>query len=460
MLLPADAGAANFFVRDVEQFEKYIERLAPGDTVFLKSGDEWKDVNLVFEGEGEPERPIVLTARRKGQTVFTGQSRLRILGKHLVVDGLVFRDGSLSGGSVISIGSRRAESAQGCRLTNTVITDYNPPDRKVNYKWVSVYGKRNRVDHCYFKGQDHTGQSVVVWLNGEPNDHRIDHNYFAGRPVLGWNGGETLRVGTSARSMEDSRTVIEDNLFENCDGEVEIISIKSCENIVRRNAFVGSSGTVTLRHGNRNRVEGNWFIGNGKKRTGGVRIIGEDHVVVNNHMEGLLGRGGRSAVSIMNGVPESPLNGYWAVKGALVAHNTIVDCVSLFDIGFGAGGRGRTISPSGVRIVANLVRAVGDSAVVIRAKGDVTWSWNVWADGSEPIRDGFERRDVAFSKGALFSSPGDFETLAIPTVEHTVTHDINGHIRTTGVVGCDVFSDSPIRSMPPARRTVGPDWME
>ncbi len=457
----APSQAANLYARDASQFEKYVHRLAPGDTLQLHSGEEeWRDVNLVFEGEGEPGRPIVLAAKQPGGTVFTGKSKLRILGKHLVVDGLVFRDGELLGGSVIAIGSGRGASAQDCQLTNTAVIDYNPADRNVNYKWVSVYGKRNRVDHCYFKGQDHIGQSVVVWLNGEPSDHRIDHNFFAGRPRLGQNGGETVRVGTSARSMENSRTVIEDNLFQDCDGEAEIISIKSCENIVRRNSFVACSGALTLRHGNRNRVEGNWFVGNGKARSGGVRVIGEDHIVINNHFEDLSGRGGRSAISIMNGVPDAPLTSYWQVKGGLIAHNTLIDCASPFDIGFGAGGRGRTLPPTGMRIAANLVKTTGKEEIVVRdASANVEWAENVWAGEGEPGIGGFFRRELAFTKGRLLSSPDTYTSLNIPVGEPSVMNDIDGQPRKGGVAGSDVGADTPVRHTPPTPRSVGPEWM-
>ena len=461
LLSLTSVSAANLYVRDVEQFEKYTPRLAPGDTLVLQSDDEdsWRDVNLVFEGKGEPGRPIVLTARKPGKTDFTGRSRLRVLGRHLVVDGLVFRGGSLSGGSVISVGSSRGESAQDCRITNTAVIDYNPDDPKVNYKWVSIYGRRNRVDHCYFEGQNHTGQTVVVWLDSEPGDHRIDHNYFAGRPPLGWNGGETVRVGTSSRSMDDSRTIIEGNLFENCDGEAEIISLKSCENVVRRNLFLGSAGAVTLRHGNRNRIEGNWFVGNGKGRTGGVRVIGEGHVIVNNHFEGLRGRGGRSTISVMNGVPDPPLYGYWPVKGALIAHNTMVDCVTMFDIGFGAGSRDRTVAPTGVRIIANLVRPADiDKAIVVQdSTAEITYRSNVWVGDGVPSV-GFEARNISFSKDGLISSPsgyGGLEVIGMPDV----TEDIDGHGRKIGVAGADVDSSEDAEHRPPTRETVGPNWM-
>ena len=456
------AEAGNVVVRDVEQFEKHIPRMTPGDTIFLRSDeDKWSDVNLVFEGEGEPGNPIVLAAQRPGQTVLTGSSRLRILGKHLVVTGLVFKNGSLAGGSVIAVGSGRGATAQDCRLTGTAITDYNPDDRNVNYKWVSVYGSRNRVDHCFFKGQNHTGQALVVWLGSEANEHRIDHNYFAGRPILGWNGGETVRIGTSARSMQNSKTVVEDNLFENCDGEAEIISIKSCENVIRRNAFLSSAGAVTLRHGNRNRGEANWFLGKGKARSGGVRVIGEDQIVVNNHFEGLTGRGNRATISVMNGVPDAELHSYWPVRGGLIAHNTIVDCASPFDIGFGAGGRGRTLAPKGVVIAGNLVISDTTKGIVVRdSSSGVKWIENIWAGDLEGDVEGFEAREISFHKVGDLSIPVGHEPLILSTEVDNIRVDINGRKRTgKKIAGSHVSAEDGAEHVRPTKRTVGPKWM-
>ena len=81
---------------------------------------------------------------------------------------------------------------------------------------------------------------MAVILNGERdrnNNHRIDHNYFGERPILGSNGGETIRVGTSHHAFFSSNTVIEDNMFHHCNGEVEVVSIKSSDNIIRNNVF-------------------------------------------------------------------------------------------------------------------------------------------------------------------------------------------------------------------------------
>jgi poly(beta-D-mannuronate) lyase len=224
-------------------------------------------------------------------------------------------------------------AAHHCRLTRCSILNYSPPDKKSNTKWVSLYGTHNRVDHCIFGGKTNGGQTLVVWLSGEPNHHRIDHNHFGRRPPLGFNGGETIRVGTSDWSMSDSHTTVEYNLFEECNGEIEIVSNKSCRNTYRYNTFVNCEGALTLRHGNRCAVEGNFFFGNHKAGTGGVRVIGEDHIVVNNYFAGLAGEGSRSALTMMNGIPDSPLAGYLQVKRALIEFNTFVDCYSGILIG-------------------------------------------------------------------------------------------------------------------------------
>jgi len=134
-----------------------------------------------------------------------------------------------------------------------------------------------------------------VWLPAveAPNYHTIHYNWFGPRPPPGENGGETIRVGDSGTSMQSSRTLVEDNYFEQCNGEIEIISNKSCDNSYRSNTFEDCEGALTLRHGNRCLVEGNFFLGNGRRSTGCVRIVGEDHRVVNNYLERLTGAGSR-----------------------------------------------------------------------------------------------------------------------------------------------------------------------
>src|SRR5204862_10337 len=48
--------------------------------------------------------------------------------------------------------------------------------------------------------------------------------------------------------------------------------------IIRYNTLLNSNGTITLRHGNGNLVEGNLLIGG----QAGIRIFGNNHTVINN----------------------------------------------------------------------------------------------------------------------------------------------------------------------------------
>lgn len=229
--------------------------LSAGDVVTMTNGI-WDNQELSFKGSGTENSPITLKAETQGEVILTGFSKLALAGEYLVVDGLTFKDGELEGDPVVSFRTSSSSMANNCRLTNTAIINYNPWDPSEEYKWVSIYGERNQVDHCSFVGKNHAGALMVIWIGATANYHRINNNYFADIPELGDNGAETIRIGTSTNSMKDSYAIVENNLFENCDGEIEIISNKSCENIYRYNTFLHSEGTLTLRHGNRCSVYG------------------------------------------------------------------------------------------------------------------------------------------------------------------------------------------------------------
>lgn len=89
--------------------------------------------------------------------------------------------------------------------------------------------------------------------------------------------------------MSSGYTKIEQNLFENCDGDPERVFVKTCDNIIRYNTFLSSKGTVCLRNGNRTVVNGNYFLGQGKEGTGGIRFQGDEYKIYNNYFEGLTG---------------------------------------------------------------------------------------------------------------------------------------------------------------------------
>ena len=350
-----NAHSAATRVESQAEYQDAMKNLQPGDTIIMANG-AWKNFEILFAGIGEQDKPITLTAEEKGKVFITGLSNLRMAGEFLVVSGLVFKDGHTPTAEVISFRHDKETLANNSRVTEVVIDGFNNPEKTASDYWVSMYGKNNRFDHNYLAGKNNIGVTMAVRLNGEasqPNRHRIDHNYFGHRPILGSNGGGTLRVGTSKHSLSNSFTVVEDNYFERCDGELEIISNQSGGNVFRRNVFFESRGTLTLRHGNSNLVEGNVFFGNGVDNTGGIRVINKRQMIHNNYLEGLTGTHSGSALVIMNGVPDSPINGYHQVEKSTIANNTIIDA-SHIELAAGSDAE-RSAVPKATRFRNNLV---------------------------------------------------------------------------------------------------------
>lgn len=315
-------------VHTVEEFDQAVADAKPGDVIVLANG-VWENAELVFEGKGFKEKPITLTAEQKGKVTLEGNSNLQLAGEFLIVEGLVFKNGYTPTNAVISFRKNKEELANNSRLTECVIDNYNNPERQVQDYWITIYGKNNRIDHNHIEGKKNLGVTMIVGLDTEgsvENNHKIDHNYFGPRPTYGNNGGETLRIGTSHHALENSKTLVESNYFDRCNGEHEIISNKSCQNVFKYNTFFECTGTLTMRHGNETLVDGNVFIGNNKPSTGGIRVINESQTVINNYHIGLKGYRFRGAFVMMNGMPNSPPNRYVPVIDSKVKHNTFINC--------------------------------------------------------------------------------------------------------------------------------------
>lgn len=343
-----------------EKVSAAIRKASPGDTLVIADG-VYRDVRLALQAAGDPEHPIVVRARTPGKVIIEGCSDLRIAGSGIVVSGLWFRNGCSPTGSVIEYrqGSRHAT---GCRVTQCVIEGFNPGSRQTKGNWVQLYGHNNRFDHNTVVGKYNEGVTVAAILNGtDRQHHRIDHNYFGPRPVYGSNGAETIRTGNSFTSHTSSFIVIEDNYFDRCSGEVEIVSVKSGDNIIRRNTFFECEGGVALRHGDRNTVEENLFIGNGKPNTGGVCVINKGHRIRRNCFSGLAGRRSFAPLAVMDGVPDSPDYRYHPVTDVQITDNTFDDCTSIL---FGLGRDfERTVPPEGVLFARNRINASRDGEV-------------------------------------------------------------------------------------------------
>jgi poly(beta-D-mannuronate) lyase len=317
---------------------------SPGDLIVI-GGEVWLDVRLKIRLTGSARKPVTI----RSEATWSGESSFEIIGKNVVLDGFVFKNGGLSSGHVMKVRGSH------CRVTRCVFEDYNPEKRSTRYQWLSLFGHHHRVDHCRFSGQDHSGCTLVVWLEGdgetEVGKHRIEQNHFLDRPRGDGNGFETIRVGTSEYSMKSAECVVSSNLFENCDGEVELISNKSCGNVYEGNTITGCAGALTLRHGNDCRVRGNLILGDEDENSGGIRIVGEGHQIVGNHIQGVGNRVG-GAIALSAGVVNSKLHQHAQVRNVLIDRNTLIGNAGEEIVwGHGKGSHNRTLMPLDVRVI-------------------------------------------------------------------------------------------------------------
>jgi len=377
------ALAADYLVNDKKEYDQAMPKLQPGDQLILANGI-WRNVSLIFEATGTAEKPITLKSETPGKVIISGVSDLKLAGEHLIIKGLVFKDGYSPGEELVSFRKNSRVFGNHIRFTENVIDSFNKPNRQDKSSWIALHGKHNRVDHNHIVGKTNKGPSLIVRLNAEQsqeNHHLVDHNYFGPRPTLGGNGGETIRIGVSKYSRTSTYAKVTKNYFEHAAGEVEIISNKSEYTTITENVFYESKGSVVLRHGGHNVVSRNVFFGNGVASTGGVRVINNDQQVFDNYFEGLRGQKFNTGLTIMNGVPNSPVNRYHQVDGGVIRNNSFYD---VDHVGLGVGSdQERSAAPVNTSVSDNIITSSNQELVgIFDDISGITFKGNVSNDSN------------------------------------------------------------------------------
>lgn len=369
------AQATDKIAGTIAELNSYVTNAKAGDHIFLKDGI-YKDAVIKFSNSaGTEDAPVTISAQHPGKVFLEGNSSISFSGQYIHIKDLVFQNGGheLKNKQVIEFRVSEKQQASHCTVSDCVINDFNNTIKTDVNTWVGIYGEYNVVKRCLFKAKDNMGPTLVVWLDsGRAAHHTIAENYFLTR-VNGAqvdNGLESIRIGDSKTSFTDAHCVIAFNRFEDCDGEIEIISNKSCHNSYLHNTFFNCDGGLTLRHGNHTLCDGNYFDGGKKKLSYGIRFIGEGHVAINNCFRNLHGSSHemyRSPVSLLNGLVNTPINGYYQVRNAVLTDNIFMDCETpLIRIGaFSPKREGMSIAPDTVTIQNNVFADFGN------ASGDV-----------------------------------------------------------------------------------------
>jgi poly(beta-D-mannuronate) lyase len=393
LILVSPILATDYQVSNAADIDRLFN-LRPGDVVILADGT-WTDQTITFKGMGDKDNPITFRPQTPGKVILNGQSSLKIEGQHLLVSGLFFKDASATTDAITLTGHHN-------RLTDCAVVGGK------HKFFVRLYGTHNRVDHCYLAEKTSDSPTLQVEAEGKPNNHLIEFNHFGHRPPLGKNGGETIRVGYSWQSLTSAATTVQSNLFDRCDGELEIISSKSCDNIYRNNTFLACAGFFTLRHGNRNTVDANYFLGQGKRGSGGIRIIGEDHTVSNNYIADVTD----GAFRITSGIVNSELRGYFQSIRCTVAGNLVINSKGPYlELDAGINSSRRTLRPEKITIASNIFILPQSGGQLLKGKEGETWTWKDNIAWNLPVGGEFKGIDITdpklqIGKDGIHRTPG------------------------------------------------------
>ncbi len=473
----------------VSTFPKLVSAIAeakPGQVIVMHNGT-WTNAVINFNSKATASNPVILRAQTPGKVVLNGKSILKISSPNLVVDGLVFKNGAIESGSVITFES------DSCRLTNTVILDYNPVDFQTNYYWVYFMGSNNRMDHCFFSGKNNMNP-VVQNYEENARYNKVDSCIVKDIPyVKKANGREIFRIfgyGHADQTGDDGAYfTVEYNLFDHADGEgTEIVSLKSNYNVVRFNTVIASKGGLVGRRGKFNTFEGNFIFGQGEPGTTGIRVAGSNHRVINNYIENVAEDGIRlisgeyyeKSLTSHFAPKKKDLPKYLQVKNGYFAHNTIINC----------GGNGITIGynyknnwpdlqmvllPENNRFNNNLISnckissffsAMADKTAPLNIftfrpnlfKGNIVWGSKI---DMNPESDGITIKNpkLMIGKDGLFRPAKDSPVLNAAFTSN-VTTDMDGQFRNAKKdVGADEMTTGQIINHPLKPNDVGPKWM-
>ncbi len=229
-------------------------------------------------------------------------------------------------------------------------------------------------------------------------------NYFKGiTPFLvngvpaGDSDREAIAMGIAGSQSIITNNIVESNLFEECDGENEIITVKTSNNIFRGNTFKNSMGSLSFRLGNNSEAYDNYFYGVGASavpadsnyQTGGIRIYGTGHTLLNNVMKDLTGISYRLPILLDSGDTSNSVGGdsHQVATNNRVTGNTILNSAGGIHIGSGNYG----IKPSGNTVTGNT--ASGSIGILFNDLGATnTWTGNkAYATGSAAATGGVTR---------------------------------------------------------------------
>jgi poly(beta-D-mannuronate) lyase len=375
--------AANIKVNSIAELQKAIDSARPGDVIIMANGSYVTTENIIVNRQGSRGQPITICAETNGSAEINGKGGFSLVSPaaYIVIRGFKFTHASSK--------AKTAPGTSFCRFTHNIFENSGDGED------LTIAGNDHEVDYNTFQNKNAMGRFLAMRGTGGQIAQRIyiHHNYFNNYLSQGGkNGAETLQFGLSGFSLSTSNSIVEYNLFERCEGENELISVKASGVTLRYNTIRDCPAQFTLRHGNKCQVYGNYFF-----NTPGLRIFGDDHLIYSNYFENC-----KPAITIGNGDGEvadgAKLTSHDRPDRVKIVYNTLVNCPENFVMPQRKGGMGAT----SITFANNIIQGGGPAAAINGTYPNAVWQgnllFNVQSAGDIPA-SGYITQDPKMVKG-------------------------------------------------------------
>ncbi|MFA0088181.1 polysaccharide lyase 6 family protein [Vibrio sp. 10N.261.51.F12] len=359
--------------------ESAVSKEMQAGTTFCLADGTYNDLEITFGGVGTEDNVIKVAAQNSGKVEIIGSAKIIMGGSYVQLQGFVFNGASSSSSNLISTRFGTGDLCHHCRITEIAVIDVDADqgissDDSTSGEWIHIYGKNNWLDHSILSGKTTASPMISFnrWVDSSWDEATkvaelaqgiiVYNNYIANRaPAKGQmyaqssdNNYEAIRTGLSDTHHYDGDSFIVGNLFENIQGEAEVVSNKGTNNTISFNTIRNSYGSVTTRHGGGATISNNFFFGEDYPLAGGIRLVDGDHTVTNNYIEGARYKDtthhGGIVMMGSDGAGDGD-NGYQEFSNVHIAHNTIVDSVNSLNI----DGGGKSSAPKQAFLANNLI---------------------------------------------------------------------------------------------------------
>jgi len=425
------AVLAQTTVTSLSALQTAIDNASPGAVIILANGTYTASTDITINKQGTASQPITVRAQTIGGAEIAGTAgfSLESPATHIIIQGFRFTHSASQ--------ATMAAGTSFCRWTRCLFQTPGPGEDLL------INGNDHEVDYNTFQHKNAMGRFIAVRGTGSQIAQRIHihHNYFLDQQPQKGNGAETLQFGLSGFSLSNSNSIVEYNLFEQCAGENELISVKASQLTIRYNTIRDCPAQFTLRHGNRSTIYGNYFI-----HTPGLRIFGDDHTIFSNHFENC-----NPAIFVGNGDGEvadgAQLTAHDRPDRVLIAFNTLVNNTANII----QSGRTNGLGATDITIAGNIIQGGGPAATIAGPYTGGVWSGNILFNtngaGSMPS-GGYTTVDPLLARdatGTFHLQPGSPAINSATGSYPSVTVDMDGQPRTAPLdKGADEVSSAPV----------------